>query len=508
MGASRVACASFNIGTNTTITITRDNKAYTHTLKYNFNGATGTIVTKTTATSYVWNPPASTIYSKIPNATTGYGTVTCETYEGDKLIGTTTAGFYAYAVRSECEPTVSGTVVDTNPKTIALTGDSKALVLYLSKPQCTLSATAKNSASIKTIQIENPVGLVATTSPFTFDTVYSDEFRFKATDSRGYSKTTTVKASKFVTYEPCHFDNVPIMTRTESTSTTATTTATGYCFNGSFGSASNTLTVKYRYKTSNGNYGNYVNATATWNTDGKFTANVSIPDLSLAETYTIELVVEDKLSSFPVEMVLGQSMGDMRIAKDYIQTKNKIIVGEKENIDWKCLSLQRKLNGNYYSMNYGIGAFGGALELRRSPDHSEGDIVARFDLHENGHLYNALTSMSVAEISAFASQEETFGGRLLLNGGDSTPIMIQWGKISQTPTSANVSSPQQVNFIFGFANIPAVFISPQTAQGVSVSATADVITKGGFTSYLKRANVVATTISWIAIGDGSDAMTE
>ena len=119
MGASRVACASFNIGTNTTITITRDNKAYTHTLKYSFNGATGTIVTKTTATTYVWTPPASTFYSKIPNTTSGYGTITCETYNGNSLIGTTTAGFYAYTVKSACVPTVSGTVVDTNPATIA-----------------------------------------------------------------------------------------------------------------------------------------------------------------------------------------------------------------------------------------------------------------------------------------------------------------------------------------------------------------------------------------------------
>ena len=144
MGASRVACASFNLGTNTTITITRDNKAYTHTLTYSFNGATGTIVTKTSATSYVWTPPASTFYSKIPNSTSGYGTVTCTTYNGSTVIGTTTAGFYAYAVKANCVPTVSGTVVDTNTATIAVTGDASKLVRYLSKPKGTLTATAKN----------------------------------------------------------------------------------------------------------------------------------------------------------------------------------------------------------------------------------------------------------------------------------------------------------------------------------------------------------------------------
>ena len=233
MGASRVACASFNLGTNTTITITRDNKAYTHTLKYSFNGATGTIVTKTTQTSYVWTPPASVFYSKIPDKVSGYGTITCETYDGNTLIGTSNCGFYAYAVKSNCLPSVSGTVLDTNANTIALTGNSAILVQYLSKPKATLTATAKNRATIKTIQIENPVGLVATTSPYTFDTVYSDEFRFKATDSRGYSTIETVDIETFIPYEPCYFEKVPIVARIESTSTTAKATLNGYCFKGS-----------------------------------------------------------------------------------------------------------------------------------------------------------------------------------------------------------------------------------------------------------------------------------
>ena len=337
MGASRVACASFNLGTNTTITITRDNKAYTHTLTYSFNGATGTIVTKTSATSYVWTPPASTFYSKIPNSTSGYGTVTCTTYNGSTVIGTTTAGFYAYAVKANCVPTVSGTVVDTNTATIAVTGDASKLVRYLSKPKGTLTATAKNSATIKTLQIENPVGLVATTSPYTFDTVYSKEFRFKATDSRGYSTTTKVNVGTFIEYDPCYFDKAPTVARTESTSTTATATMTGYCFKGSFGAVSNTLTVKYRYKTSGGTYGNYTTVATTWNSDGKFSANITIPNLSLDENYTIEFVAEDKLTSFPIEVDLGQRVGDFRIAKDYVFAKNHLYLGTPENTELKRL---------------------------------------------------------------------------------------------------------------------------------------------------------------------------
>lgn len=508
MGASRVACASFNLGTNTTITITRDNKAYTHTLTYSFNGATGTIVTKTSATSYVWTPPASTFYSKIPNATSGYGTVTCTTYNGSTVIGTTTAGFYAYAVKANCVPTVSGAVVDTNPATIALTGNSSTLVCYLSKPKGTLTATAKNSATIKTIQIENPVGLVATTSPYTFDTVYSKEFRFKATDSRGYSTTTIVNAPKFIEYDPCYFDKTPTVARTESTSTTATATMSGKCFKGSFGATSNTLTVKYRYKTT-GNYGSYVNVTPTWNSDGTFTATANITGLSLTEAYTIEFVAEDKLTSFPVEVVLGQGVGDLRIAKDYIRSRNNFIVGDDTNVSFEPLTVKRKVNNKPVSVDVGVSDEGNIAGLVFQL-FKDGLGVARMDLKEDKHLYNYFTNMSLAEISSLSPSMANDGSRgyMLLNGGSSNPVLIQWGKLSKVPEYADTATSQPVSFIQQFAGVPAVFTTALSLQGGTVEVSPEYITESGFTVYLRRINVSNTTIHWLAIGNGSNAMPE
>ncbi len=510
MGASRVACASFNLGTNTTITITRDKGSYTHTLKYSFNGATGTIATKTTQTTYVWTPPASEFYKKIPNTTSGYGTITCETYNGNTLLGTTTCGFYAYAVKNNCAPTVSGTVVDTNEKTIALTGDSSALVCYLSKPKGTLTATAKNSATIKTIQIDNAWGLVSTTSPYTFDTVYNDTFRFKATDSRGYSTTTEVKVPKFILYDPCFFDKVPVVTRLETTSTTATATMTGFCFNGSFGSVDNAITVKYRTKASSGAYGEYVAITPTWNDDGKFTASVTIPDLSLEDTHTIEFVVEDKLTSFPVEAVLGQSTGDLRIAKDYIQAKNNLYIGTKENTEFRAVKLNRVLEGKHYEANFGVGNAGGggacAIEL-----YEEGVQVARYDLHKDGFLYNTLTYMSVAEIMSSAPSTVAGGGQgyMLLNGGDSVaPILVQWGRVTITPDTANVVKIQRVNFNYEFSGLPFVCSDKTTSAPSSVFVNVGSITTTGFDIYLQRPTATATSILWFAIGNCTNVLPE
>jgi hypothetical protein len=515
MAASRVACASFNIGTNTTISITRDNKNYTHTITYKFGNKTGTIATKTTNTSIVWSPNASELYAEIPNSVSGYGTVTCQTYNGSTLIGTTTAGFYAYTVKSACLPDVSATIIDTNEKTIAVTGNSSKLVCYISKPKVTMTTTAKNSATIKSKQIYNPVGLTATESPYTFDTVYSKEFRCTATDSRGYSTTKEMEV-EFVEYEPCHFGVTPTIKRTESTSTTAVINIIGYCFKGNFGVVNNELILKYRYKTQEGSYGDYVTITnATWQDDGIFTVTANVPNLSLAEQYTFEVIVQDKLTSFGdgEEILLVQGIGDLRIAKDYVMAKNNMIVGDKENEAWRCFKARRKREGINYDANFGAGFGGGGIsavmELNQITNGEETKL-ARYDLMKDGFLYNYFSNMSVAEIMSFAPSTVVGGlqGKLLLNGGNSEPILIQWGRVSITPTGANVVTSLGVGFTNQFKGIPAVKTEAATSNPVTVDVNSGDVSSTGFNIYLQRTNTVATAIMWVAIGNGADVLPE
>lgn len=508
MAASRVACQSFDIGTNTVILITRDKSTYRHTLKFNYGTKSGVIATKTDQTRVVWSPNAADFYSQIPNGTTGYGTVTCETYDGNTLIGTTTAAFHAYAVKEDCLPEVSAVIEDTNPATIAVTGDKNKLVCYISKPKVTLNAVAKNSASIKTRQIYNPVGLIATESPYTFDTVYSDQFVLKATDSRGYT-TEEVQEVDLVLYDPCFFSSISLK-RTESTATTARAELTGFCFNSSFGASNNALTLKYRYKTT-GLYGDYVIiSNPTWNTDGTFSAAVDIPNLSLDETYIFEFVVEDKLSSFVAdEIALGKGSGDIRIAKDYIQTKNSIYAGDINNTAWKCFGARRKIGDVLYRSNLGTGLVGNdgaaVLELYKGDT-----IVARAELRSDGHLYNLFSSMSFAEIMAAAPSNEwdNAQGYLLLNGGSSNPILIMWGLVYITPSAANTPTSKKVNFNFSFKGKPYIGVDFLSSVPAQASVAPNNVSESGFDVVLNRINTVTTSVNWIAIGNGSNALPE
>ena len=510
MAASRVACASFNIGTNTTITITRDKSSYTHTITWVFGSASGTIATKTAQTSIVWAPNAATLYAQIPNSVSGYGEVTCKTYDGNTLIGTTKAGFYAYAVKENCAPAVSGTIEDTNPATLAVTGDSSALITYISKPKVTLNASPKNGATIKSVQIYNPVGLTATSSPYTFDTVYDKVWRLTAVDSRGFSTVVEKIVDKFILYDPTFFRSVT-MKRKESTSTTAVVSISGFAYNASFGASGNTLTVKYRYRTASGDFGEYINIPVEWGKNGNFTADFEITDLSLSEQFIFQFTCEDKLTSFTSDdIILNPATGDFRIAKDYVQFKNTVHIGDRDNDSYKSLRLRRKSEGLAFDGHVGIGLTDKecvlALEL-----YQENARKGRIELRPDGKLYDFLTSMSLAEIMSSAPPVEAGVGQgfMLLNGGDSAaPVLIQWGRVDITPLAANTPVSFDVYFNHQYAGRPFVCCAKSSSIPAQVFESVNEITTDKFTIVLQRPSVVTTSVIWLAIGNGTNALPE
>ncbi len=322
---SSVTCNSFYIGDSTTITINRASSSFTHTLKYTYGTLSGTIATKTSNTSVGWTAP-TTFYGQIPNGTTGYGSITCETYSGNTLIGTATANFNAYAKESDCIPTVSATIVDTNASTIALTGDSSKLIKYLSKPKVTISATAKNSASIKSRKMTWGDGQSSTNTEATFNNgVTNPNITVSATDSRAYSKSVNYNlTSKWVEYVKLAFSNINL-SRTESTSSTAKIKVSGNYFNGSFGKVSNDFTLKYRYKEEGGTYTDYITVDPP-RTNDTFDYSATLNNIDYRKQYTFEFVVEDAAMVVSSgEIVLEKGEAIFRVGHDYTRTNGRIL---------------------------------------------------------------------------------------------------------------------------------------------------------------------------------------
>lgn len=112
------------MGTVRTINITRASDTFTHTLTYTFGSASGTIATKTSSTAVNWTVPTS-LASALTNAKSGTGTITCETFNGNDPVGTSTATFTATIPPSTVSPDSATTTMGVNlPFTIARVADN------------------------------------------------------------------------------------------------------------------------------------------------------------------------------------------------------------------------------------------------------------------------------------------------------------------------------------------------------------------------------------------------
>ena len=287
---SSVSSTNANIGENITITINRASSSFTHTLTYVFNSLTGTIATKTSSTSISWTLPTS-FYAQIPNSKSSWGRVICDTYNGSTKIGSSECRFDVYVKESTNKPTISATVKDINATTKALTGDENKLIKYYSRAQFTVTGSAKNSATVKSLTSTYNGNTASKANVTSWTDQYSNatqaSYVFGVVDSRGYSNSVTVTKTLI--------DYVKITCSLSVSNPTAsgncTLTIKGNYFNGSFGSTSNTLTVQYKK-----NDGSWTNATAT-KSNNTYTATVNLTGLDYTQTFTFQARATDKLAT-------------------------------------------------------------------------------------------------------------------------------------------------------------------------------------------------------------------
>lgn len=116
---STITVPTATLGSSVNIAISKADTNYTSTLRYEWYGSTGTIVDKTTSTSFSWTPPLS-LASGIPNSVGGSGKIYIDTYSGTTLLGTSSATLTANVPSSIVPALSSVTLSDTNSKVSAI----------------------------------------------------------------------------------------------------------------------------------------------------------------------------------------------------------------------------------------------------------------------------------------------------------------------------------------------------------------------------------------------------
>ena len=202
--ASSVSMGAGTMGTASTITISRASSAFTHTLTYAFGTATGTIATKTTATSVSWTPPLS-LASQIPKAVTGTGTITCTTYNGNTSVGSKTCTL-KLTVPASVKPTISSlTAVRVDGSVPGTWG-----IYVQSKSKATLTingAVGSYGSAISSYSITGG-GYTSTAASFTtgfLNTPGTITFTATVTDSRGRVSEAKTVSITVQAYSPPAF---------------------------------------------------------------------------------------------------------------------------------------------------------------------------------------------------------------------------------------------------------------------------------------------------------------
>ena len=333
--ASDVACSSPYIGDTATITISKKASGFTSTVSYKIGTLSGTLATKTSDT--VLSLPTSdlvdSIYAQIPSSKSIQGTITCQTYNGSTLIGTKTCNFNLYAKEEECKPTISGTVIDTNEKTIAITGDNTKLIKYVSKPKVTIEATANKSATISSYSINLNDGQTSSSQEETFNSIGSDSITINVIDSRGYSSQQTI-TPEMIDYIKLDFvipDNG--LSRPEDTSNEVLLNASGMWFNDSFNEENiNTLSVNFEYKKS---------GDSEWTDGGKIEPTIDgnafkFNDFSLGniydynEEYQFRITVTDLLITIIDSSVCHKGIALVEYVDGLVNVNGRLTVNDKD----------------------------------------------------------------------------------------------------------------------------------------------------------------------------------
>ena len=475
--ASSVSATAANIGSASTISISRASSSFTHTLTYTFGSLSGTIETKTSSTSVKWTLP-TTFYAQMASVKSKTGTITCTTYNGSTSIGTKTCSFTAN-VSSASAPTLSPTVKDSNATTKALTGDEAKFIKHYSNAAFTTGAAAQNSATLKS-QGVTCGSKSSTAASGTLSAVDSGTFTFSATDSRGFTTTQTLTKT-LVNY-----------VKLTCSMKVGIPTADGKCamqisgdyFNGSFGATANTLTVQYRQSIDGGStWGAWTAATAT-KSGNSYNAAVELTELDYQQAYTFQARAVDKLATVNTATKTVKASPVFDWGEDSfnfnvpVYTNDSVYVANNSsyrsfNPDGEFRNLAYlNADGNY---RYGQGSYQNN-EGKVFYDGKEVYIRSKDGVYIEGRQYGLNKVLATTASYMTADQTVTLSEAV---SAQPNGIVLVWSYYN--------SGAQNVNFMFTF--IPKHFAATHSGAGFVCS---DLCADGHLMKYLYLSDTTIT----------------
>lgn len=503
--SSTVSCGGGDIGGTTVISITRASNTFTHTLKYAFGNLTGTIATGV-GTSYTWTIP-TTFYTQLATGNAGTGRITCETYSGTTLIGTTTTDFTARVTNSNPTFTASDlSYADTNSTVTAITGNSKHIVQNKSTLRLTYTpATAKNSATIKSYSFTlNGVTKTSTSAGGIIDFgVINSSSNLTLTGTVTDSRGNTTSASITVTVLP--YTNPNALVTLERLNNYEDETYLKVDGTVASVNSKNSMSIQYRYKESGGSYGAFTTI---------FDNVQQVLSLDKNNAYIFNIVVTDKFGSkYDKEHVLGKGVFPLFIdtgknsvgINDFPIEKEALRVAEGNiNVRDTGTDVGYQQGGQMVLRNNGNGVTivsGTSDSVLLRPKGST-DASVQFKINSAGVI-------SVNEVAVVASGSNSNGKYVKFYDG----TMLQWNYMEVTDQAISNEygvlyiGLREITYPVAFVGDAPILTCSQFKYGTSASwggitEHSTPLTKGNLRVYdvVSRTTGTNCKIGWFAIG--------
>lgn len=362
--ASSISVANYNLGQNLSIVIGKKDNSFTSTLSYWIGTERGTIVNKTSSSTYVWEMSKELIdaIKKIsPNSKNVSATVYCETFSGNTKIGDTQSANFTLVITDK--PTIDN--VSMNETMELITQYTTSIIKYLSAPKFNITATPGVGTNISKYVVKvgdreltgtsNEITVNNVQYSYLVDNVRKTKFIINVIDSRGNKSNNYELECDFIEYVNLAFNNTDVkFTRINSVSNFIKVYITGYIYNGLIGETLNTLTLKYRYKVRNDStaeWSELKSITPTLNEDNTFLIdNIQLEDeFDYKKNYDIEFYIEDLFLAEKYETIIKTSESIVKVHKKgmyikEIDTTKVFINGQLINI----YSTEETFTGKYW----------------------------------------------------------------------------------------------------------------------------------------------------------------
>lgn len=304
-----------DITAGTACTIHMNKQAnFTHKVSYWFGNKKGTIATGV-VDNCSWTPPTS-LLDQIPNASTGSGTISVETYSGSTKIGETKSCGFTLHLPNNSEPTI-GAITLTEQHAGVKAKNANVTVQQISKKLVSVPVSAKYSASIKTVTCD---GVTLSNNNGTYTGYISNKsngtYKITATDSRGLQSSNAAEQT-FYEYDK------PFITATLKRESETSAEGT-LSVSGSYTTIlSNTLSMTIRR-----NDDTYSTSVYPTLSNGTISYSKSYTDLNYVQSFTIKVKATDGFGeSVEATAVLGVGQYALWIGKYNVKVGGKLNVG-------------------------------------------------------------------------------------------------------------------------------------------------------------------------------------